>query len=127
MNITMLLAQIWGPIILAIGLGFFVSRSSYIRLYKDIQKEPLAVLSFGIFSMVIGILHISIHNAWGSFPQGLVSLLGWGTLMKGVLFIVAPRFVDKAADWEVSNKLVPSAGALILIVGIYLSYIGYFI
>ncbi len=126
MTITIYLAQIWGPILLAIGLGFFVSRKYYIRLYKNLQNEPLAMLSFGILSMLIGITQIGVHNVWGSFTEGLMSVLGWGTLVKGVVFLVVPGVVDKAADWEVAKKLVPIVGGLVLLVGIYLSYVGYF-
>jgi hypothetical protein len=126
MNATILLAQIWGPIILAVGLGYFVSRTYYIRLYKNIQNEPLATLTFGVFAMVVGILHIFTHNIWNSFTAGFVSFLGWGTFLKGATFLVAPKFVDKAADWEVAKKLVPAAGILLLIFGVYLTWVGYF-
>jgi len=125
MNTTLFLAQIWGPILLAIGFGFFISRSFYVRLYKDIQNEPLATLVFGMFAMTVGILQIFVHNSWGSFNAGLMSFLGWATLIKGAMFLIVPGFVDKAADWEVSKKFVPVAGLLVIIAGIYLSWIGY--
>jgi hypothetical protein len=125
-TVTILLAQIWGPIILAIGLGFFISRGFYTKLYKDIQNEPLATLTMGIFLMVIGIIHVSLHSIWGSVTEGFISFLGWATLLKGAAFLIAPRFVDKAADWEVAKKLLPAIGIVMLIVGIYLVKIGYF-
>jgi len=126
MDITIFLAQVWGLIILAIGVGFFISRRFYVKLYKNIQNEPLSTLTFGIFAMTIGLLQTSIHNFWGTFDEGLISFLGWGTLAKGALFLVLPGFVDKAADWEVAKKLVPVAGVLLLVVGAYLTWIGYF-
>ncbi len=126
MTITIYLAQIWGPILLAVGLGFFISRKYYVKLYKDIQNEPLAMVAFGVLSMVIGITQIGVHNVWGSFAEGLMSFLGWATLVKGVIMLVVPGFVDKAADWEVAKKLVPIAGGIVLLAGIYLGYVGYF-
>ncbi len=127
MNITSFFAQFWGPIILAIGLGFFTSKGYYIRLYKDLQKEPLATLTFGVLAMIIGIFQISIVNNWGSFNEVIISLLGWGTLVKGVAFLVVPNFADKVADWEVAKKLVPGAGVLAIIAGLYITWIGYFV
>lgn len=125
MDITTLLAQIWGPIILAVGLGVFTSRAYYVKIYRDLEKETLAVLCFGMFGMALGIIHINIHNAWETFSQGLVSFLGWALLLKSTVFIVAPRVVDRSGDWAASAKLVPLAGLLALLCGSYLSWLGY--
>jgi hypothetical protein len=126
MEITTFLAQLWGPTILAVALGVFVSRNYYIKIYRDLEKDVLAVLVFGMIAMVVGIAHILHHNVWGSLPEMVVSFLGWAVLAKGVLFLVVPGFVDKAGDAWVDRKLIPLAGILMLVVGAYLSWIGYF-
>ena len=126
MDTTTFLAMVWGPIVFAVGLGIFISRDVYVRIYKDIQKEPLAGLAFGMFAMMVGIIQISVHNFWGTFREAFVSSLGWGTLLKGAIFIIYPRFVDRAAEWEVSKKLVPVAGGVTLLVGLYLIWVGFF-
>jgi hypothetical protein len=123
---TSFLAQIWGPTILAVSLGVFISRKYYIKIYTDLQKESLAVLLFGMIAVATGIVHIKFHNVWDTLPEFIISFLGWGLLVKGLLFLLAPKFVDKAGDFEAKSKLVPVAGILMLVVGIYLSWIGYF-
>lgn len=125
MDITVFLAQIWGPIMFAIGLGIFTSRSHYLKVYRNLEKETLAVLTFGMLSMTLGILQVGVHNAWNTLPQMLVSLLGWGLLLKGFVFIVAPRFVDRGGDWEAKSGLLPVAATALLIIGAYLVWIGY--
>ncbi len=127
MNTTLLLAQMWGPTILAVGIGFFVSRKYYLKTYRDLQKETFALLVFGMVSIPAGIAHINYHNVWGTFPEIVISLLGWGLLLKGFLFAIAPGLVDRAGDFEADSKLVPIAGVLMLIAGIYLSWIGFFV
>lgn len=127
MDITTFLAQIWGPVLLAVGLGVFVSRNFYIKVYRDLEKDVLAVLTFGMVAMVFGIIQISVHNAWNTIPQIIVSLLGWGTLLKGIVFVTAPGFVDRAGDWQAKSNLVSFSGGLMLILGAYLSWIGYFV
>ncbi len=125
MNITFFLAQLWGPTLLAIGTGVFVSRKYYLKTYRDLQKETLAVLLFGMVAIPVGIAHIHAHNVWDTVPEAVISLLGWGTLLKGLLFAIAPGLVDKAGDFEANSKLVPVAGALMLVVGMYLSWFGF--
>jgi hypothetical protein len=126
MDITTFLASLWGPVILAVGIGVFVSRAYYIKIYRDLEKDALAVLLFGMVAMTTGIAHVLFHNIWGTFPQVLVTLLGWGVLIKGALFIVAPKLVDKAGDGWVNMKLIPFAGGLMLLIGAYLTWFAYF-
>ena len=125
MDITIFLAKLWGPAVLAVGLGIFISRNYYVKIYRDLEKDALAVLLFGMVAMTVGAAHIFFHNVWSTFPQMFVSFLGWGLFVKGTLFVVTPNLVDKAGDFWVSKHLIPIAGVLTLIGGIYLSWIGY--
>lgn len=125
MELTTFLAQIWGPIILAVAVGVFASRSYYIKIYRDLEKSSLAVLIFGMVAMAAGIVQVLFHNVWDTLPQVLVSFLGWGLLIKGTLFLVAPTFVDKAGDQWVKLKLIPLAGTLMLVVGGYLTWFAF--
>jgi hypothetical protein len=125
METTTFLAQLWGPAILAVGVGVFLNRNFYLRVYRDLERDALAVLTFGMIAMTAGVAHILAHNVWGSFAECLISFLGWGLLAKGTLFIVAPKFVDKAGDFWVNKKIIPVAGILTLVAGIYLVWFGY--
>lgn len=126
MDITIFLAKLWGPAILAVGLGVFISRSYYIKIYRDLEKDALAVLLFGMVAVIAGVTHILSHNVWDTFPQMLISFLGWGLFVKGVMFVVVPNFVDKAGDFWVSKHLISTAGFLTLVGGGYLTWIAYF-
>jgi len=126
MDTTTFLAQIWGPIMIAVGLGFFFSRDYYVRIYRDLEKAPFAVLFFGMFAMAAGILHVLAHNLWDTFPQIVVSLFGWGLLLKGVVCTTFPGLADKGGDWALEMKIVPVAGGFALLLGGYLSWLAYF-
>src|SRR3989344_4965302 len=126
MDTTIYLAQIWGPVMLAVGIGMFVSRNYYIKLYRDIDKAPFAALIFGMAAMATGIAQVAAHNVWDTGPQIIISLLGWGLLLKGALFTAWPDLVDLMGDWAVYSKLIPIAGAAVLVLGAYVTWIGYF-
>lgn len=120
MNTTVLLAQVWGPVLFAVGIGVFVSRGYYVKVYRDIEKHVLAALVFGLGCLAGGTAHILAHNVWGTFTEGVVSFLGWMLFVNGVLFIVTPQFVDKVGDFWVNKKLIALEGATSLILGMYL-------
>jgi len=126
MDITVFLAKLWGPAILAVGFGVFISRNYYIKIYRDLEKDALAVLIFGMVAMTSGVAHILFHNVWNTFPQILVSFLGWSLFIKGAMFVIVPNFVDRAGNFWVSKHLISIAGLLTLIGGVYLIWIGYF-
>lgn len=117
MDLTTFLAQMWGPAILAVGLGIFINPTYYARVYREIEKEPLAVLVCSMIGIAAGVAHIYVHNIWNTAPQMIISLLGWGLLIKGALFAIAPTFIDKAGDWYAHKKLVPAVGALAVGIG----------
>lgn len=125
METTIFLAQIWGPVVLAVGIGIFVSRDYYIKIYRDLEKEKFAALVFGMMALAAGAAHIGAHNTWGTLPEIVISLLGWGLFIKGAMLTIAPKLADKAGDWTVKSKMVPSAGGFALLVGVYLSWLGY--
>ncbi|HEY1037124.1 MAG TPA: hypothetical protein VGE62_00915 [Candidatus Paceibacterota bacterium] len=126
MDITLFLAQIYGPVLLAVGAGVFVSTRYYVKIYRDLDKDALAVLVFGMFGMAIGIVQVSFHNVWDTFLQGLISFIGWGFIAKGALFLIAPGIVDRMGDEWANRKLVPLAGFFMVLIGAYLTWAGYF-
>ncbi len=125
MELTTFLAQLWGPILIAVGLGFFVSRPYYIRIYKDIEQAPFAVLFFGMAAMAAGLAQLLSHNAWDSLPEILVTLLGWGLLLKGVICVVSPSLADRGGDFALAARIVPAAGGLAFLIGAYLTWFAY--
>ncbi|MCC7500274.1 hypothetical protein IT396_00500 [Candidatus Nomurabacteria bacterium] len=127
MDLTTMLAQVWGPILVAVGLGFFFSTKYYVKIYRDLEKESFAVLFFGMFAMAIGIVHVLAHNIWGTSSQILVSFLGWGVLLKGIICVTFPALADRGGDWALSARVVPAAGGVALLLGAYLTYIGYLV
>lgn len=126
MEITIFLAKLWGPVIFAVGIGIFVNQGYYVKIYRDLEKNTLAAFVFGMIAMTVGIAHILFHNVWGSWLEGIVSFLGWATLAKGTVFIIAPKFVDKAGDFYANKNLVIFAGILTMALGGFLSWVAYF-
>ncbi len=125
MDITLFLVQLWGPVLLALGLGLLLSKGHYARVYRELDKEPLAALTFGMLAMVVGIVHIMAHNVWDSLLSGFISFLGWATLLKGTAFVIVPRMADRWSEVALKAKLMQVGAVVVLVLGAYLSYLGY--
>ncbi len=125
MDATLFFAQIWGPILVAVGLGVFVSRSYYVKIYRDLENDALAALTFGMVAVAAGIFQVHAHNLWGNFSQVVISLLSWALLIKGLIFIIIPKLANRGGDWILGAKLIPAVGVATLIIGLYISWVGY--
>ena len=123
---TLFLAQLWGPVLILIGVGIWVSSGFYHKLYKDLEKETLAVLSFGILATIAGLAHVLVHNYWDNNLEILISLLGWATLIKGAAFLVWPHLIDLGGNWAAKHKTYRYSSVVMIILGLYLFQVSYF-
>lgn len=126
MDITIFLAQLWGPAVLAVGIGMFVSRAHYARIYRNLEDEALAVLVFAMVGIAAGTLHVMSHSLWGTPAEIVISLLGWGLLLKGVALAVMPGIGNRLGDWAADARLITVIGAVMVLAGGYLSWVGFF-
>lgn len=124
--LTIFIAKLAGPSILAFGIGIFVSRDYYAKIYRDLQRETLAVFMTGLTVLLAGITIVLYHNRWDSLLAGFVSLLGWLSILKGAALLIVPGKVDKIGDAIAESNFFTFAGMFALLAGGYLSYAAYF-
>lgn len=123
---TMFLAQMIGPVFLAFGVGMFTARNYYLNVYKNIDKETLAMLIASMGMIAAGIAWIVKHPYWTTTPEIIISVLGWITLFKGVMFAIAPRWVENMADAVLESKgVVSGVGFVIVVFGAWLTWFGF--
>lgn len=125
MDITVFLAQIWGPIVLAVGIGMFVSRAHYARIYRNLENEALAILVFAMAGIAAGILQVTTHSVWDTPAQIVISFLGWALLIKSITLAVMPGVADRLGDWAADARLITAIGAIMVLAGGYLSWFGF--
>jgi uncharacterized membrane protein len=123
--LTIFLAKLIGPTVVALSIGIFFSRKYYEKVYRDLDKETLAVVMGGVTILVAGLAMVIFHNIWDSFFSGLISLTGWLAILKGLMLIICPATVNKIGDKIVGTKVLPSAAVIYFFVGLYISYVAY--
>lgn len=122
---TLFLAQLIGPVMLAVGLGIFFSKEYYMKVYRHLENETLAVLMSGIAALIIGIVMVMSHNIWEGFIPTVVTLVGWLSILKGLMLIVTPGTVNRIGDKLGSTQWFPVIGAVYALLGAFISYVVY--
>jgi phosphotransferase system glucose/maltose/N-acetylglucosamine-specific IIC component len=123
---TMLVSQLAGPIIVAMGLGMLLNMKYYKKLYDVFSGSPFTVVVAAMASMLVGLLIVLDHNLWSTPQEIVVSIFGWAALVKGVLYFLAPTVLGKIGKAIVSKGLLTFAGILALALGGYMSWVGFF-
>ena len=125
--LTIFLAQLIGPAVLAVGLGIFFSRSYYNKIYRHLENETLAVLMGGLTILIAGIVIVLSHNIWDSTLAVIISLVGWLSILKGLMLVILPKWVDKIGDIVADSKWFPGAAVVYTLIGAYVTYVAYLV
>lgn len=125
---TLLIIKLLGPILFVAGLGFVVNVKYFYDGLKNVDDEsPVFILFMGMMTLLLGMLIIAKHNLWSSVNEIIVSVFGVLAVVKGVLLLLAPKQLLKFGVSLYSKGLLTVAGVVMLGLGGYLSWVGYFV
>ena len=121
MEITIFFARLWGSFFIIFGLLFIITR----QLGKTIEMtdNKAFVISTGYITLIMGLVTVILHQVWEANWKGVITLLGWSTLIKGIMKIGFPEQIHKQAQ-RFKKKQAVSAVAL-LIIGSWLMWMSF--
>ncbi|MCL0035756.1 hypothetical protein M1N00_03775 [Thermodesulfovibrionales bacterium] len=104
MEISILLGQIWGWVLVISGLVGVLWPGVFVRLYKD---KRFIFLDGGV-SLVLGLVTVVLHNLWVADWRVVITILGWFSLILGTLQIALVEWtaqqVQKTAQEEMTKS-----------------------
>jgi len=125
MNITLVLARFWGIILVVLCGSLLVHAKFYFRLVKAFQDESVRFLYFFVV-LVIGAVCVAVHNEWEPNVRGLITFLGWLSLLKGICGISFPETFNKIIDKvSLTPALLYLWAVIYLVVGCFLLFVGF--
>lgn len=112
MEITIFLARLWGSFFIIFGSLFIITK----QLGKTIEMtdNKAFVISTGYITMLMGLVTVILHNIWILNWTLAITLLGWFTLIKGIMKIGFPEQIHKQAQ-RFKKKQILSTIFLILL------------
>ncbi|PIP86445.1 hypothetical protein COV42_00930 [Candidatus Campbellbacteria bacterium CG11_big_fil_rev_8_21_14_0_20_44_21] len=127
MDLSFLLAKILGLFYLILGVIVF-KKTEIRKISEELSKNEALRFVFGLIILLIGIIIVAIHNVWSGDWRVLITLLGWLSLVKGFssLWMDEATYKKWILKWD-SKSMVTAGGAVSMVIGLYLSYIGFFI
>lgn len=125
---SIFLVKVLGAFMLVTGLSMLIKGKSLSKIVREVTKgEAMEYMIGGAFNLIIGLLIVSVHNLW-QMPLYvlLITLIGWITVVKGVIHLLLP---DKNLDQMIKafdNKTwFIISGVVFVVIGVYFLYTWY--
>jgi len=126
MDISKFLSKAIGIYLIIISIAMFINLpqfESHVNLL--IGNAPLMFIT-GIFTLILGIIAVLIHNIWQWNWRVFITIIVWITLLKGVSLLIYPQFIDKITTLFLQNYIASYiAAGLDFILGVLLCYFGF--
>ena len=125
MELSIFLAKLLGLYLMIVCAAVFLNREELKVTLEEFQKSRLFVFFSGAMVLLLGLAIVISHTIWELNWRGLITLLGWLTVGKGIIRLY---FFEWA---KVTSKKVVQSGwywfiiGLSFIVGLWLVYIGF--
>ena len=124
---SFILAKALGLYMIVMAIVMITRPNYYKDIMQHIQKEKLATLSGASFSLIFGLLLLSVHNFWAFEPYVVVTIVAWVIVIKAVLWLAIPERMADMLHEIYSGKLYYVIAIITGIFGIWILSYGIFL
>ena len=125
---TLFLSRLIGLYCILVALSMMIRRQATLESVTGLLHNPPMILLLGVITLAAGLAMVLAHNIWsGGVLAVVVTLVGWITLIKSLLFLFLPPEVEAGFFLRQLHyqELFYFYGAFSLVLGIYLTYGGF--
>ena len=88
--VPILLARILGFYLIIACVSILINRRKVAAMAATIDSNSLSFYVTGAFTLLLGLIMVSLHNIWTADYRGVVTAFGWLTLIKGATRLLFP-------------------------------------
>jgi len=85
MEISLFLAKFWGSLFMILGL-LSIGAKLLGRIIEYTEDKTITI-STGYITFLLGLVTVVLHNLWVADWRLAITILGWTTLIKGIMKI----------------------------------------
>lgn len=123
-----LIAKVYSVGLLVIGVSHFAHPKLWADLFAAVLRTRFAALLIGTFTLPQALLIVVGHNVWVRGPATLITIMGWGMLVKSVIYLLHPRSADRLVSvGATSSRSYSVVGAVMAAMGLLLVYDSFFL
>jgi hypothetical protein len=122
MTTSKTIAALLGPTLVASAISLLANIGTSKTIVGELSQSPALVMIAGYAAFVPGLAIVYFHNRWTAGWPVLVTLMGWLSLVVGLLRMVFPTQIA-----TIATKIAPSATGFFPVIAIVFLLIGGFL
>jgi hypothetical protein len=126
METSIAIARIIAIAYLSIGFGLIISKSYYENQFERIVNNAGVLYLGGFMGIVFGSLIIEGHNFWVNNWTVLITIIGWLSLIKGIVLLIFPNQYLPLIKPFYKPKNINGFAIISLALGLLFGYFGFF-
>ena len=120
-EITLFFAKLWGSFFVVFGALFLIT--GQLGRTIEMTDDKAFVISTGYITFLMGLVTAILHNFWVWDWPVVITILGWSTLIKGIIKIGFPEQIHKQAQRFEKKQLL--SAIFLLLLGGWLMWISF--
>ena len=109
---------------LSVGSALLIGQLKYSKLLKSFEDSQGLSLTVGFILIILGGLLVWVHNIWEGWAA-VITLVGWATLLKGVVFILIPSWYISFSRKLIRSQQKNWVGVSVIVIGLLCGYFGF--
>ena len=122
MDIPTLVLKVFSVYLVVAGLFLIFKGKSIPLMLKDFFGHQSTVYLSGIILIFLSSMYLIQYNIWDGTWQTLVTIFAWLVLVKGLLYIFAPKTLSNMS-FKKYRSFFSVYGVFAIIVGFYLFFL----
>lgn len=109
------------------AVALFMNRQQMRHMIDKVTEDNPLILYAGYLHISVGMLLVVSHNIWVWNWPVIITILGWGAVLRGIVVLCLPSQLMKIKRSLIADSVLTSVGIFALIFGVVLSYYGYIV
>lgn len=125
MDLSIFLFRLFGFYLVITGLAYLFKQEFFKDSVENYYKSPGLILVSGVFTVIVGLILVLNYSVWEFSAKGVVTLLAWITLFKGIMRLFFPYWGEEFSSKIITGTGAYIAGGLSVLIGSWLLFEGY--
>lgn len=122
MEVSIITAKIIALTYISFGIAVLREKAVFSQFIADFEKSPALIFLTGFIALIIGMLLVEHHNVWAKNWTVLITLIGWASLLKGIMLLAFPEAASQFKNLYSNTRV---SGIFIIAIGLLFGYFGF--
>lgn len=125
--LSIFLGKLMGLSLFIFGLAMVARIENFQKAIKEISHSDAMMTLISIFPLIAGLSLVISHNIWVKDWSVVITIIGWIILIIGIMRLFFHKEIMKVMAHKYKDKsFFITLGIILMIVGIYLTYMAFY-